>query len=132
MQKEKSLYPHDGTIAGEYPLSLLTAFAASSPKGTPYGTAGNFIATAEAVPLGKVASPQAMTEGVLPRPQAFRFSRKLCRRCESYPLSLLTAFAASSPKGTPYGNAGNFIAAAKSRPLGEGGIAAGDDGRGIS
>ena len=47
-----------------------------------------------------------------------------------YPLSLLTAFAASSPKGTPYGNAGNFIAAAKSRPLGEGGIAVGDDGRG--
>ena len=46
MQKEKSLYP----------LSLLTAFAASSPKGTPYGNAGNFAATAEAVPLGKVAS----------------------------------------------------------------------------
>ena len=41
MQKEKSLYP----------LSLLTAFAASSPKGTPYGNAGNFAATAEAVPL---------------------------------------------------------------------------------
>ena len=38
---------------------------------------------------------------------------------------------ASSPKGTPYGNAGNFIATAKSRPLGEGGIAVGDDGRGI-
>ena len=47
-----------------------------------------------------------------------------------YPLSLLTAFAASSPKGTPYGNAENFVAATKSRPLGEGGIAAGDDGRG--
>ena len=38
-----------------HPLSLLTAFAASSPKGTPYGNAGNFAATAEAVPLGKVA-----------------------------------------------------------------------------
>ena len=47
-----------------------------------------------------------------------------------YPLSLLTAFAASSPKGTPYGNAGNFAVTTKSRPLGEGGIAAGDDGRG--
>ena len=46
------------------------------------------------------------------------------------PLSPLTAFAASSPKGTPYGNAGNFAATTKSRPLGEGGIAAGDDGRG--
>ena len=44
------------------------------------------------------------------------------------PQSLLRK--ASSPKGTPYGNAGNFAATAKSRPLGEGGIAAGDDGRG--
>ena len=35
------------------------------------------------------------------------------------PQSLLRK--ASSPKGTPYGNAGNFVAAAKSRPLGEGG-----------
>ena len=48
-----------------------------------------------------------------------------------HPLSLLTAFAASSPKGTPLGCAGNLIAIAKSRPLGEGGIAVGDDGRGI-
>ena len=46
------------------------------------------------------------------------------------PQSLLRK--ASSPKGTPYGNAGNFVATAKSRPLGEGGIAAGDDGRGLS
>ena len=54
------------SACSQYPLSLLTAFAASSPKGTPLGCAGNFIATVEAVPLGKVASPQAMTEGVLP------------------------------------------------------------------
>ena len=40
-----------GRLRGRYPLSLLTAFAASSPKGTPYGNAGNFAATAEAVPL---------------------------------------------------------------------------------
>lgn len=52
---------------GGHPLSLLTTFAASSPKGTPYGNAGNFAATAEAVPLGKVSSPQAMTEGVSPK-----------------------------------------------------------------
>ena len=45
MQKEKSLYP----------LSLLTAFAASSPKGTPFGAAAKFAATTKAVPLGKVA-----------------------------------------------------------------------------
>ena len=36
---------------------------------------------------------------------------------EENPLSLLTAFAASSPKGTPYGTAGNFAATSKSRPL---------------
>ena len=46
------------------------------------------------------------------------------------PLSLLPLVAASSPKGTPLRYAGNLIATAKSRPLGEGGIAAGDDGRG--
>ena len=40
-----------GRLQGRHPLSLLTAFAASSPKGTPYGNAGNFAATAEAVPL---------------------------------------------------------------------------------
>ena len=42
------------------------------------------------------------------------------------------ALRASSPKGTPLRDAGNFIATTKSRPLGEGGIAAGDDGRGNS
>ena len=62
----------------------------------------------------------------------------------SYPLSL--AALASSPKGTPLSRAGNFTVTAKSRPLGQtspgrgkmakpergtGGIAAGDDGRGI-
>ena len=40
------------------------------------------------------------------------------------------ALRASSPKGTPLRYAGNFAATTKSRPLGEGGIAAGDDGRG--
>ena len=39
----------------DYPLSLLTAFAASSPKGTPLGYAGDFTATTKAVPLGEVA-----------------------------------------------------------------------------
>ena len=39
-----------------------------------------------------------------------------------HPLSLLTAFAASSPKGTPLCYAGNLAAATKSRPLGEGGL----------
>ena len=39
----------------KYPLSLHPLVAASFPKGTPYGNAGNFAATAKAVPLGKVA-----------------------------------------------------------------------------
>lgn len=39
-----------------------------------------------------------------------------------HPLSLLTTFAASSPKGTPLCYAGNLAAATKSRPLGEGGL----------
>ena len=60
---------------GGYPLSL--AALASSPKGTPLRYAGNFPATAKAVPLGKVASPQAMTEGVIP-PSA----KKLEKRCQ--------------------------------------------------
>ncbi len=38
----------------------------------------------------------------------------------TYPLSLATL--ASSPKGTPYGDAVKFTAATKSRPLGEGGL----------
>ena len=37
---------------------------------------------------------------------------------------------ASSPKGTPLRYAASFSTTAKSRPLGEGGIAVGDDGRG--
>ena len=50
---------------GRYPLSHGLR-RASSPKGTPLGYAGDFTATTKAVPLGKVASPQAMTEGVIP------------------------------------------------------------------
>ena len=46
-----------------------------------------------------------------------------------YPFSF--AALSSSPKGAPLGYAGNLAATTKSRPLGEGGIAAGDDGRGI-
>ena len=45
------------------------------------------------------------------------------------PLSF--AALSSSPKGTPLRYAGNFTVTTKSRPLGEGGIAIGDDGRGV-
>ena len=38
-----------------YPFRLLTAFAATFPKGTAFGAAAKFPATAKAVPLGKVA-----------------------------------------------------------------------------
>ena len=78
-------------------------------------------------------------------PEALHFSQKPSRHAKGpisegavcaadwgssgrYPLRL-TMFA-SSPKGTPLRYAGNFIATAKSRPLGDGGIAVGDDGRG--
>ena len=54
--------------------------------------------------------------------------REPCCPAKSYPLRLTTF--ASSPKGTPLRYAANFPATSKSRPLGEGGIAAGDDGRG--
>ena len=51
----------------KYPLSLLPLVAASSPKGTPYGNAGNFAATAKAVPLGKVAANEvSRRKGYLP------------------------------------------------------------------
>ena len=46
------------------------------------------------------------------------------------PQSLLRK--ASSPKGTPYGNAGNFAATAKSRPLGEGGLTRSGKTEGVS
>ncbi len=39
---------------------------ASSPKGAPFSYIGNCAATTEAVPLGKVAKPQVLTEGVIP------------------------------------------------------------------
>jgi len=58
-----------------------------------------------------------------------RFLRKRGAEGKAPPQSLLRK--ASSPKGAPLGTTGNFAATAKSRPLGEGGIAAGDDGRGM-
>lgn len=54
---------------GENPLSHGLR-RASSPKGTPLGYAGNFTAAAKAVPLGKGAKPQALTEGVARCPKA--------------------------------------------------------------
>ena len=42
-------------FAAKDPLSLLTTFAASSPKGTPYGAAAKFPATAKAVPLDRLS-----------------------------------------------------------------------------
>ena len=42
-------------LSGADPFRLLTAFAATFPKGTAFGNAVKLPATAEAVPLGKVA-----------------------------------------------------------------------------
>ena len=60
---------------------------ASSPKGAPLGYAGNFAATAEAVPLGMLNSlrqnltvlPAPSGREPLARPQTLHFNRKLCR-----------------------------------------------------
>ena len=57
-------------------------------------------------------------------------SSLFCGFAEELPPQASLVGLASSPKGTPLRYAGNFSATAKSRPLGEGGIAAGDDGRG--
>ena len=46
------------------------------------------------------------------------------------PQSLLRK--ASSPKGTPLGNAGNFAATTKSRPLGEGGCERSEQTEGVA
>ena len=67
-------------------------------------------------------SKRIFTGGVVEGNGSYRacFLRKQPRG--GHPLSLLTTFAASSPKGTPLRYAGNFPATAKSRPLGEGGL----------
>ena len=59
------------------PLSHRCAMPAP-PKGELFSAAAKFPATTKAVPLGKVASPQAMTEGVTPPRDCFR--RKQARR----------------------------------------------------
>ena len=48
------------------------------PRGRLWAELENFIATTKAVPLGKVASPQAMTEGVTLNPSA----KKIEKRCQ--------------------------------------------------
>ena len=57
----------------------------SSPKGTPYGATAKFPATAKAVPLGKVASPQAMTEGVVSGVAKFPAKVQSLRVCQRLP-----------------------------------------------
>ncbi len=62
LRKQSRCGEENENACGEYPFSLATL--ASSPKGAPFGVAAKFAATAKAVPLGKVAKPQALTEGV--------------------------------------------------------------------
>ena len=45
-----------GQYLRSYPFRLLTAFAATFPKGTASVVAGNFAAAPKGVPLGKVAA----------------------------------------------------------------------------
>ena len=62
LRKQSRCEGESEDACGEYPFSLATL--ASSPKGAPFGATAKFSATAETVPLGKVAKPQALTEGV--------------------------------------------------------------------
>ena len=52
-------------------FSPLQSLRDSSPKGALFVNIVKLPATAKAVPLGKVALPQAMTEGVFPQHRAF-------------------------------------------------------------
>ena len=129
---------------GKRPNDPLRRYAPAPPRGRLCAMPETLSPPLKAVPLGKVASPQAMTEGVTsaqvhfalqpetllpcqrPHPRGGCLRSRLGKFRQIPPQSLRD----SSPKGTPLRYAGNFIATAKSRPLGEGGIAAGDDGRG--
>ena len=70
---------------GRIPLQSLLR-KASSPKGAPFGDAGNFDATTEAVPLGKVAKPQALTEGVASEAASFALEPETVPPCQGLSL----------------------------------------------
>ena len=65
------------SVAAPIPPQSAHCVRSQLPQGDALGSTGNFAATTEAVPLGKVASPQAMTEGVLPGKHTLHLSRKL-------------------------------------------------------
>ena len=46
---------HNSVIKGDYPFRLAASRQATFPKGTALGTAGNFFAAAEAVPLDRLS-----------------------------------------------------------------------------
>ena len=71
-------------IAREYPFRLLTAFAATFPKGTAFGNAGKFAAATKGVPLGELVSA-ARLRGYFPPRECF--SRKPARQM---PLAITT------------------------------------------
>ena len=73
----------DEDTCGEYPFSLATR--ASSPRGAPFGVAAKFAATAKAVPLGKVAKPQALTEGVTSGQANFALEPETLPPCQRLP-----------------------------------------------
>ena len=56
-----------GQYLRSYPFRLLTAFAATFPKGTALGGDGKLSGIAKRRPLGGAGTAQAVTEGVLPQ-----------------------------------------------------------------
>ena len=95
---------------GKYPLSLLTTFAASSPKGTPYGTAGNFVAAAKAVLLR--ADLPRPGEDVAQRQKGESVAVGDWGSSGSYPFRLAASRQATFPKGTAFGGGDKVSGAA--------------------
>ena len=55
------------------------------PGGAPFGVAAKFATTAKAVPLGKVAKPQALTEGVTSGQANFALEPETLPPCQRLP-----------------------------------------------
>ena len=96
------------------------------PQSKPDGFASSLGEGASGAPGSLALQPETLPPCQRPHPRGGCLRSRLGEFRQIPPQALR----ASSPKGTPLRYAGNFIATAKSRPLGEGGIAVGDDGRG--
>ena len=66
-------------------VPLQSRYARQLPQGAPFGVAAKFAATAKAVPLGKVAKPQALTEGVTSGQANFALKPETLPPCQRLP-----------------------------------------------